>query len=268
MGSFTLATTSAAAQAGDGRRPRDTAVIHVFMGGGPSHIDLYDLEARGAGRNSRRVSARSRPACRACRSASTCRTWPRAHAPRGAGPLGGARQCQPSAGLALDDDRLSAAAVDDDQRESLLPARSSSNCAGRTSRACRPTSAFRGGSCWAAAAYLGPAYNPFTIESDPNSPTYAVRNLNFPERDGRACAWKIARALLRELDRLRRDGDRRPRLAGLDKFSREALEMVTSSRAQQAFDLSREADRHARSLRPHVRRAGRAAGPAAGRSRA
>src|SRR5262249_29798544 len=30
-------------------------------------------------------------------------------------------------------------------------------------------------------AYLGPAFNPFTTESDPNSPKFAVRNLSFPQ---------------------------------------------------------------------------------------
>jgi uncharacterized protein (DUF1501 family) len=46
--------------------------------------------------------------------------------------------------------------------------------------------------------------------------------------------------LLRHLDDLRRDADRQTEFANLDKFSHAALEIVTSSRAQDAFDLRRE----------------------------
>jgi len=90
-----------------------------------------------------------------------------------------------------------------------------------------------------AAAYLGAAYNPFTTESDPNAPNYEVQNLNLP-RGIDAARLNDRQGLLRGLDRLRADFDRHAELAGLDKFSRDALEIVTSSRAQQAFDISRE----------------------------
>ena len=89
------------------------------------------------------------------------------------------------------------------------------------------------------AAYLGAAYNPFTIESDPNSPSYAARNLKFPGGlDG--SRLQDRQRLLHQLDRIRGDVDRRGEFAALDKFSHEALEIVTGTRAQEAFDLSRE----------------------------
>jgi hypothetical protein len=84
-------------------------------------------------------------------------------------------------------------------------------------------------------AYLGPAFNPFTIGSDPNSPKYAVRDLRFPIGMN-AARLQDRRGLLRGLDRLRRDAD----FSALDRFSREAIDIVTSSRAQDAFDLKRE----------------------------
>src|SRR5262249_61035713 len=49
------------------------------------------------------------------------------------------------------------------------------------------------------------------------------------------------KALLRSFDRLRRDlDDARGSLGGMDAFTARALEMITSNRARDAFDVSRE----------------------------
>jgi len=92
------------------------------------------------------------------------------------------------------------------------------------------------------AAYLGASYNPFAPDNDPNTDNFQVRNLKLPgvidgDRLGRR------RELLGELDKIRRDIDTRGDLEGLDTFYREALEMVTDTRAQRAFDIGREPDR-------------------------
>lgn len=89
------------------------------------------------------------------------------------------------------------------------------------------------------AAYLGASYNPFSPDSDPNQDGFAVRNLKLP---GRVPAARLERrkALLGELDQLRRDIDTRGELEGLDKFYRDAMEMVTSDKAQLAFDIHKE----------------------------
>ena len=89
------------------------------------------------------------------------------------------------------------------------------------------------------AAYLGASYNPFAPDSDPNTDGFQVRNLKLPgvvgaERLGRR------RELLGELDKIRRDIDTRGDLKGLDVFYREGLQMVTDDRAQRAFDIARE----------------------------
>jgi hypothetical protein len=89
------------------------------------------------------------------------------------------------------------------------------------------------------AAYLGASYNPFSPDSDPNQDGFAVRNLKLP---GRVPAARLERrkALLGELDQLRRDIDTKGDLEGLDKFYRDAMEMVTSDKAQLAFDIHKE----------------------------
>jgi hypothetical protein len=89
------------------------------------------------------------------------------------------------------------------------------------------------------AAYLGASYNPFAPESDPNSEGFQVRNLKLP---GRVDAARLGRRreLLQELDRIRRDLDTRGDMLGLDTFYREAMEMVTNTKAQRAFDIHQE----------------------------
>src|SRR5262245_15297663 len=89
------------------------------------------------------------------------------------------------------------------------------------------------------AAYLGASYNPFAPDSDPNSDGFQVRNLKLP---GVVDARRLGRrrALLKDLDKIRRDIDARGDIEGLDTFYRDGLEMVTNTKAQRAFDIGRE----------------------------
>ena len=89
------------------------------------------------------------------------------------------------------------------------------------------------------AAYLGASYNPFSPESDPNSDGYEVRNLKLP---GRVDLPRMdrRRSLLSSLDQIRRDIDLNGDIAGLDSFYREGLEMVTNDKAIKAFDIKSE----------------------------
>jgi hypothetical protein len=89
------------------------------------------------------------------------------------------------------------------------------------------------------AAYLGASYNPFSPDSDPNSDAFQVRNLKL---NGRVDAARLNRReeLLRQLDGIRRDIDTKGDIVGIDKFYRDALEMVTNDKAQKAFDVRAE----------------------------
>jgi hypothetical protein len=90
------------------------------------------------------------------------------------------------------------------------------------------------------AAYLGASYNPFSPEANPNDPNFQVRNLRLP---GRVDATRLDRRkdLLKDLDTIRRDVDSKGDIEGLDTFYRDAMEMVTNTKAQTAFDVNREA---------------------------
>ena len=59
-----------------GLSPRADACILIFLNGGPSHLDMWDMKPERPGRDPRRVPARSPPRCPACSCASTCRGWP------------------------------------------------------------------------------------------------------------------------------------------------------------------------------------------------
>lgn len=89
------------------------------------------------------------------------------------------------------------------------------------------------------AAYLGASYNPFSPDSDPNQDAFAVRNLKLPNQVPLARLDR-RRALLGQLDQLRRDIDNKGDLIGLDKFYRDAMEMVTNDKAQIAFSIQKE----------------------------
>ncbi|MGV3607419.1 MAG: DUF1501 domain-containing protein [Planctomycetaceae bacterium] len=92
---------------------------------------------------------------------------------------------------------------------------------------------------FANAAYLGASYNPFSPDNDPNSDGFAVRNLKTP---GQVKTDRLGRrqGLLKELDTIRRDIDTKGDLVGLDTFYRDAMEMVSSDKAQKAFNVQEE----------------------------
>src|SRR5579884_1094847 len=89
---------------------------------------------------------------------------------------------------------------------------------------------------------LGAQHNPFQPGGDPNAPTFNVQNLNLanvltlPRLEER-------RSLVQHFDRVRRDLDQQATAAAMDRFSHEAYEFVTGPVARQAFDISRESPR-------------------------
>jgi hypothetical protein len=89
------------------------------------------------------------------------------------------------------------------------------------------------------AAYLGASFNPFAPDANPNEPNFQVRNLHLP---GRVSAERLEarKKLVSDIDTIRRDIDLKGDLGGLDTFYRDAMEMVTSPKATAAFDVNKE----------------------------
>jgi hypothetical protein len=84
--------------------------------------------------------------------------------------------------------------------------------------------------------YLGLAHQPFNPFGQVGQDLRPARGLSAERLQDR-------RQLLRDVDTLRRDLDSRGALDGMDAFNRQALEMVLSGRVREALDLSRESDR-------------------------
>jgi hypothetical protein len=87
-------------------------------------------------------------------------------------------------------------------------------------------------------AYLGPAYAPFWVGGDPSAEGFQVQNLGLEKSmeqrlDDRA-------SLLGGLDKLRRDIDKTGSLVALDQFNQRAVDLLTSQKAYDAFDLNKE----------------------------
>jgi uncharacterized protein (DUF1501 family) len=89
------------------------------------------------------------------------------------------------------------------------------------------------------ANYLGVPYDPFSTHGDPNSDGFQVQDLSI------ASAMSIRRledrrGLLEHIDTLRRAADASGTFTAIDRFHRQAFDLVTGPAARRAFDLSSE----------------------------
>jgi hypothetical protein len=81
--------------------------------------------------------------------------------------------------------------------------------------------------------YLGPSHRPFALRGPGMANLTLARGTTRQQLEDRT-------ALLRHFDVMRRDLDTRRELAGMDAFTNRALEMITSPRARAAFNLDEE----------------------------
>jgi uncharacterized protein (DUF1501 family) len=90
-----------------------------------------------------------------------------------------------------------------------------------------------------AANYLGQQFDPFETDGDPNSPSFSVRNLKLA--DG-LTVDRISdrRTLLKSFDTLRTEVDASGQFDTMNRFEQQAYELVTSAEVRRAFDLSSE----------------------------
>jgi hypothetical protein len=215
------------AHAANPSRPK--SVIYVVLGGGPSHIDSYDLkpDAPAEYRGPFNPISTKLPGVRICELM-----------PRQAGImdrlalLRGIRSVE-------NDHFLSEVYSGLPRTAGQRPAFGSvvSRLAGNTSalptyvsldRA--STDQFEFEKPYYAGAGHAP-FRPFGSALDDLSPVKSLEQL------------QDRKQLLSAFDTMRRDLDRNNTLDGLDRFHAQALDMITSSRVRDAFDLSKESDR-------------------------
>lgn len=81
--------------------------------------------------------------------------------------------------------------------------------------------------------YLGPSHRPFVPKAEGLENLSLAKGVSLDRLSDR-------RSLLREFDELNRVVDHTGAIASIDSFTNQALQMVTSPKARQAFDLSQE----------------------------
>ena len=88
--------------------------------------------------------------------------------------------------------------------------------------------------------FLGRTYNPFVIDQDPNSSSFSVKEFD-AATDVDVSRLTGRTRLLRSLDRYQAEQERQLEFAvAHDTFTVQALNLATSRKAKEAFDLSRE----------------------------
>ncbi len=91
-------------------------------------------------------------------------------------------------------------------------------------------------------AYLGDAYSPFTVNGDPNSPTFSVPNIGLSDQNEIRRLGRRS-SLRQNLDTLERAFDRQGELGALDQFEEQAMTLLTNPKTKEAFDLTKEDDK-------------------------
>ncbi len=88
-------------------------------------------------------------------------------------------------------------------------------------------------------AYLGPAYEPFVVNGDPNSPDFQGPDIGLPRgTDVDRLGGRMS--LMKRMDGLRRVLDDRRIAESFDDFQTQAYSLLTGPDARRAFDLSKE----------------------------
>jgi hypothetical protein len=220
-----------------GKVTRDTAVILLWLGGGPSHLDMYDLkpdapvEFRGEFKSiptsvpGVRISEHLPLEARHMDKISVVRSVTHTNAGHGMGAHWMLTGYVPTIEI---NDNLNPSCG------SVVAKMRGANAPRLPAYVCLPSPPPS-----ANAAYLGASYNPFNPGDDPNNPGFQVRDLRLTPRV-QLSRFKNRRQLLKGLDRIRRDVDIQGTAEGLDKFYREAFEIVTSPDCRRAFDIHRE----------------------------
>jgi hypothetical protein len=96
----------------------------------------------------------------------------------------------------------------------------------------------------AGSAYLGSSAAPFVVEADPNDPNFAVPDLA-PPFEIESSRLNSRKDLLSRVDKYQRGGELQAnRAAGaVSTFQRKAFELMTSSATKAAFDIHQETDK-------------------------
>jgi hypothetical protein len=229
-----------AASKAEGKPTKDTAVILVWLGGGPSHLDMYDLkpdapaEFRGEFKPIKtnvpgiEIGEHLPYEAKQMDKMSIVRSAYHTNAGHGMGAHWMLTGWVPTIEI---NDNLNPSCG------SIVAKMRGANAPKVPPYVCVPNPP---GS--ANAAYLGVAYNPFSPGSDPKTDGFRVRDLKLPARVDLA-RFSGRRELLRGMDGIRKDVDISGAAEGFDQFYQDAFDIVTSRATRDAFDIHKEDQR-------------------------
>jgi hypothetical protein len=205
------------------------SAIMVYLGGGPSHVDTYDLkpDAPAEFRGEFKPTATNVPGVHICElMPRQARMWDRLAVVRSVASVEEHSDSMVMTGYSERENRTR-------QHPSLGAVVSRLRGEGS---AVPPYVSLRGMTKGTEPGFLGVAHRPFT----PGGPGF--RNLR-PAGGVDTLRMDDRRALLAGFDDLRRDLDASGTMKGLDSFAARALDMVASGAVRRALDLSREEPR-------------------------
>ena len=238
LGSY-LQRQAAAAEAGGKTASKDLSVILLWQGGGPSHLDMWDMkpnapsEFRGTFNPIKTVM----PGYQVCE-----------HMPRIAKIVDKLAIIRSTTHPDSGHESASHMLLTGYKPTNDIPAQEMPSYGSIVNQQMGPKQAGFPGYVAvpraprsSAAAYLGVQYNPFETAGDPNQKGFKVRNLNMA---GGVTVDRMQnrREMLKKFDTMRRDADSSGLVAGMDKFSQQAFDLMTSPKVQDAFDIEKESE--------------------------
>ena len=87
--------------------------------------------------------------------------------------------------------------------------------------------------------FLGVEYDPFETGGDPNASNFKVENLKLASGLS-VNRLEDRRSLMKHFDRIRKDADQTGVFTAMDRFDQDAFSFVTGERARRAFDITME----------------------------
>jgi hypothetical protein len=223
-----------AAASGQARPAKVTNCILVWLAGGPSHIDTFDPKPDAPAD----VRGQFKPIDTAVPGLKICEVFPKL-----AKVMDRVTLIRSVTSPESDHDRAAHHLLTGYRPMAAMVYPSYGSVVARTRESSRgslpPYVAVPDAPLFSSSGYLTPAYDPFTVLGDPNSPNFRVRDLTPPDRLT-LDRLRRRREMVRSLDGFARDVSETPLTASRDQFTDRAYQLLTSSAAQSAFQIRDE----------------------------
>lgn len=223
--------------------PSDTSVIFIWMPGGPPHMEMYDMkpEAPADYRGDFNPISTNVPGLDVCEHmplhAKTAhlynivRSISHEFADHGGGHKRFLTGRVPKQPVGFVNDYPMVGSIVSKCRETEQRGIPNYICGTEPGRAGIDVYSF-------GSAYLPQSTHPFMVPGDPTDPKFEIKNISLDKRLESRLDDRLR--LLQGFDRLKARLDQNGMMDSMDEFNQRAVNMLTSSAAREAFDLSKE----------------------------